>query len=766
MLNKNRRLPRLAPLALACATLGGNAEAQNYAPWLTQIGLNGNIASAANWGRDQLIGVIDTGISVNHRQFAPGQVSAAQSACAALTFRCSNGVVDDNGHGTAVASIAAGNTRWGSTNSQGGYKTVANSFIGVAPNANIVAEKVLNASGSGYSTDVANGIIRAANAGATVINLSLTFMNSADIANAVNYAAGKGAFIVWAGGNSAANLLNGAATAGWNQNAINRLVFAGSVNAANQLSSFSNKPGSGALVATGTGARTNYTSRWLVAPGESIIAPAVQYGGNAYMYWSGTSMAAPVLSGSLALLQSAWPILRTRGTAANLLLATATDLGAKGVDATYGSGMINLATAFQPYGTLAITAANGRTYAVPTITGSLISSGSFGSLASIKARLAAYTAFDTYQRNFTVNLAGLIASPGGRATLNPLPTNSNTGPTRIKLADGAQLAYALDAPPLAAAGQDSASGMASQTQPEGRRNGYMMFTDRGGTSMAMGYGAPLHYAYAMSLYGDDDMARAANSLAVSGLSGLARGGAMMAWGAQLDDDTRVAFSYSGATPTSAFNPLQFVQAWSATDATTVSVGISHRVSADFTAGATVSTLEERHGMLGSTYDPHSLMSLGNRNRSTAFGLSGGLKLSTDTLLMAEAQWASTRDSEGSGLLTGVTGVRSRAAGLTLTSRHLWRDDDRLSASMRQPMRVVAGQAGVLTSSVDSQGLPVQHTEWTSVVPDGREIDYRLAYDTAVGRDRSLSLQLTVKRDHLNLAGNHEAAAGIMWRAKF
>jgi hypothetical protein len=762
---KNHRLPGLAPLAFACATLGTTAYAQSYAPWLTQIGLNATIASAANWGKDQTIGVIDTGISLNHRQFAAGQVSVAQSACAAVTFRCSSGVNDDNGHGTAVASIAAGNTRWASTNSYGGYTVVANSYIGVAPNANIVAEKVLSAGGSGYSSDVANGIIRAANAGATVINLSLTFMNSADIANAVNYATGKGAFIVWAGGNSSANLLNGAATSGWNQNAINHLVFAGSVNSKSQLSSFSNKPGTGALIAT-TGARTAYSNRWIMAPGENIIAPGVQYGSTAYMYWSGTSMSAPVVSGSLALLQAAWPILRTQGTAANLLLATATDLGTKGVDASYGSGMVNLSTAFQPYGTLSITAANGRAYAVPSITGSLISSGTFGSLASIKAKLAAYTAFDSYQRNFTVNLSNLIASPTAKATLNPLPTNANTGPTKVKLTDGGELAYAMEALPPPAAGIDTAAGLASQTQPEGRRNGYMMFTDRNGTTTAMGYGAPVHYAYAMSLYGDEGMARATDALAVSGLSPLARGGAMFAWGGKIDDATRVAFSYSGATPTSAFNPMQFVQAWSGAEASTMSAGISRRITRDFTAGVTVSTLEERHGLLGGTYDPNSLMTLGDRNRSTAFGISAAYRFSADTLVMAESQWSSTRDTAGGGLLAGVTGVRSQAFGLTVATRNMWRDDDKLTASVRQPMRVVSGQAGVVTSTVDAQGLPVQRTEWTSLVPDGRELDYRLAYDSPMGKDRTLSLQFSVRRDYLNIAGNNDAAAGIMWRAKF
>jgi hypothetical protein len=294
----------------------------------------------------------------------------------------------------------------------------------------------------------------------------------------------------------------------------------------------------------------------------------------------------------------------------------------------------------------------------------------------------------------------------------------------------------------------------------------MMFTDRNGTTTAMGYGAPVHYAYAMSLYGDEGMARATDALAVSGLSPLARGGAMFAWGGKIDDDTRVAFSYSGATPTAAFNPMQFVQAWSGAEAATISAGISRRITRDFTAGVTVSTLEERHGLLGGTYDPNSLMTLGERNRSMAFGVSAAYRFSADTLVMAESQWSSTRDAAGNGLLAGVTGVRSQAFGLTVATRNMWRDNDRLTASVRQPMRVVAGQAGVVTSSVDAQGLPVQRTEWTSLVPDGREMDYRLAYDTPMGKDRSLALQFTVKRDYLNIAGNNDTAAGIMWRAKF
>ena len=224
-------------LAMACFTCAKQAHAQTYAPWLRQIGITNTIESAAKWGQGQLLGVVDTGINATHPQFAAGQVSQALSSCAAVSFRCSNGFADDNGHGTAVASIAAGNlTSQFSTVTAGGYTTVAGNFIGVAPAANIFSEKVLNAAGSGYSTDVANGIKKAADAGAGVINVSITYGNDANTVAAINYAASKGAFIVWAGGNSAQNLLSNLSTSGLTAAAIQRLIFAGSVNSANAAS--------------------------------------------------------------------------------------------------------------------------------------------------------------------------------------------------------------------------------------------------------------------------------------------------------------------------------------------------------------------------------------------------------------------------------------------------------------------------------------------------------------------------------------------------
>lgn len=101
----------LIAVSIMSALTGVNAYAADPtpAPWLTQMGVTNAILSAANWGSGQVLGVVDTGIVASNPVFAPSQVSTSLSSCAAVSFKCSNGVLDDNGHGTAVASIAAAN---------------------------------------------------------------------------------------------------------------------------------------------------------------------------------------------------------------------------------------------------------------------------------------------------------------------------------------------------------------------------------------------------------------------------------------------------------------------------------------------------------------------------------------------------------------------------------------------------------------------------------------------------------------------------------
>ncbi len=80
----------------------------------------------------------------------------------------------------------------------------------------------------------------------------------------------------------------------------------------------------------------------VVAPGVNILTTD-RYG--LYQYQTGTSVASPHVAGALALLLSAKPGL-TPDQQQQLLLDTATDLGAAGADETYGHGLINVAAAY------------------------------------------------------------------------------------------------------------------------------------------------------------------------------------------------------------------------------------------------------------------------------------------------------------------------------------------------------------------------------------------------------------------------------------
>ncbi|HET9516295.1 MAG TPA: S8 family serine peptidase [Actinoplanes sp.] len=98
---------------------------------------------------------------------------------------------DDQGHGTMVASVLAslGDNDAGTA--------------GVCWACRILPVKVLGADGSGYYTDIADGIVYAADRGAEIINLSLGGSDDSQLLrDAVSYAVGKGSLVIAAAGNS------------------------------------------------------------------------------------------------------------------------------------------------------------------------------------------------------------------------------------------------------------------------------------------------------------------------------------------------------------------------------------------------------------------------------------------------------------------------------------------------------------------------------------------------------------------------------------
>ncbi len=153
----------------------------------------------------------------------------------------------------------------------------------------------------------------------------------------------------------------------------------------------------------------------------------------------GTSMAAPVVSGSVSLLMSAFPYL-TPQQVVQLLFATADDLGSPEI---YGHGMINLETAVQPYGVTTIAtgnSVNGEKIAFSGIGISLPHSLAYA-LKNETGRN--FMILDSFSRGYNMPLSSLISISEPRNALkNDLRRFSIRSKTKeIKVNDKLTLAY-------------------------------------------------------------------------------------------------------------------------------------------------------------------------------------------------------------------------------------------------------------------------------------------------------------------------------------
>jgi len=220
---------------------------------------------------------------------------------------------DANGHGTHVAGIIASRL-----NGLG--------VAGVAPKVILYAIRVLDASGSGYVSDVAKGIVEAVKGpdgtpgtpdDADVISMSLGGPDSTTLHDAVQYAYSYNVTLVAAAGNEGADNPSYPA-------AYDEVIAVGAVDQSYQVPSWSNR---------------NPT---LTAPGVNILSTWPK---NRYAYASGTSMACPHVSATVALIQSirvaAGLRKLTPQEVEQVLTTTAVDLGDPGFDPYYGYGLVD-----------------------------------------------------------------------------------------------------------------------------------------------------------------------------------------------------------------------------------------------------------------------------------------------------------------------------------------------------------------------------------------------------------------------------------------
>ena len=236
------------------------------------------------------IGIVDTGIDLNHEDLA-GKIVESTSCVGSDgdPGRCTGSAQDDQGHGTHVAGIAAA------------FKDNGKGIAGVAPDAELVVAKVLASTGTGSSGDVTAGIKWVVDHGARVVNLSLgdpamvitSFIQPNDLMEGINYAWSRGAVPVVAAGNS--NLV-GLGLEGRSYGDVNAIIV-GATGPDDRATEYSTSTGNAkwAVVAPGGAGNGNKA--------DDILSTIwIKDMPNSYGALAGTSMAAPHVAGAIALL--------------------------------------------------------------------------------------------------------------------------------------------------------------------------------------------------------------------------------------------------------------------------------------------------------------------------------------------------------------------------------------------------------------------------------------------------------------------------------
>lgn len=324
-LSRGRRRRALAAVATALAaglalTVVGPLPAQadqvrDLEYWLSDYGFQR--AWNTTRGAGVTVAVIDTGVDGSVPDLAGAVVGGTDvSGVGSPDGQKPLGVGDDANHGTWVASLLAGR---GTGNGNG--------VLGAAPQASILTASVALGSAMGAvgsDEQIAQAVRWAVDSGATVINMSLT-RNTLDWPTswdeAFEYAFSHDVVVVAAAGNRG----SGTTEVGAPATIPGVLTVAGV-----------DRAGTASFDASSQGITIGVS-----APSEQLVGANP---GGGYVQWAGTSGAAPLVSGAVALVRAAHPELKAPDVI-NRIIATARPVGGTVPSPIYGYGLLDAAAA-------------------------------------------------------------------------------------------------------------------------------------------------------------------------------------------------------------------------------------------------------------------------------------------------------------------------------------------------------------------------------------------------------------------------------------
>lgn len=265
--------------------------ADSFIDWL------GGDRTRSGFGKGVKVALLDSGVDLNHPSLAGSSVEQMYDQVGLLVASETK-----NSHGTALASVMAGNTE---------------TYQGIAPGCEILSYPVIDESGRADTYTVAQAILHAVEDGAEVINLSLgAEQSSAVLRDAVSYAINQDVVVVAAVGNEGIGLVNYPA-------AYDGVIGVTSIGTGGKVASFSNYGKEVDVAAPGVGVLTAWES------GE-------------FANFSGTSVSSAIVSAAIAVERARFPHL-TNSQIQELVFSHTMEAEKPGHDEVSGYGVVSLA---------------------------------------------------------------------------------------------------------------------------------------------------------------------------------------------------------------------------------------------------------------------------------------------------------------------------------------------------------------------------------------------------------------------------------------
>ena len=394
--------------------------------------INANYAWARGYtGKGSIVLVIDTGINANHKEFA-GSIGYTKTFVPTTV-----GITDKVGHGSGLAGIIAAN--WDGVG-----------MAGVAPDATLAIAKVTDT--TAYNFSAARSALEWGNSiGAVVANISanttydVTYMKNWTKLNDGTWYNKDSRYGGWYFGaenpytwakslgpemvlvNSAGN--NGyaypqqpgtlATATDSNGNLIlgGRVIIVGAWDiTTNSIAGYSNKAGHicHSLNTNGSCAdKYRVSDFYIMAPGNMFTAAKT---GDLYNIQTGTSQAAAVVTGSVAVINQMWPYMKGENIVKLLMTTANKNIAGYNVN-VHGQGLLDLEKATRPVGVMTIPT-TGRTGT--TVVAGGFTTNTSGGLSALSTKLSSVVVLDEFGRDYRMDLSKAADAKQARADWNPI----------------------------------------------------------------------------------------------------------------------------------------------------------------------------------------------------------------------------------------------------------------------------------------------------------------------------------------------------------